>query len=87
MNHLFIRHKVADFSAWKAVYDSHADSRASAGLTELHLLTSIDNPNEVVILFSVADLNKAKAFAASDDLRAVMQKAGVIDKPDVYFLK
>jgi hypothetical protein len=28
-----------------------------------------------------------KAFAASDDVRQTMQKAGVSDKPDVYFLK
>ena len=86
MNHLLIRHKVSDFAAWKASYDTHAGARASAGLTELHLLRSIDNPNEVVMLFAVADLNKAKAFGASDDLRAAMQKAGVTDKPDVYFL-
>jgi hypothetical protein len=86
MNHLLIRHKVSDFAAWKKSYDTHAASRASAGLTELHLLRNIDNPNEIVALFSVADLNKAKAFAASDDLRAAMQRAGVTDKPDVYFL-
>lgn len=86
MNHLLIRHKVADFAAWKASYDGHAAARASAGLTELHLLRRVDDPNEVVMLFSVADLDKAKAFAASDDLRAAMRKAGVTDKPDVYFL-
>ena len=33
------------------------------------------------------DLDKAKAFTASDDLRQAMEKAGVIVKPDVYFLK
>jgi len=32
-------------------------------------------------------LDKAKAFTASDDLRQAMEKAGVSDKPDVYFLK
>ena len=86
MTYLLIRHKVSDFATWKPAYDAHAVSRASAGLTELHLLRSIDNPNEVIILFAAADINKAKAFAASDDLRATMQKAGVMDKPDVYFL-
>jgi hypothetical protein len=29
---------------------------------------------------------KAQAFAASPDLREAMDRAGVIDKPDVYFL-
>jgi len=32
-------------------------------------------------------LDKAKAFAASDDLREAMKKSGVSDKPDVYFLR
>jgi hypothetical protein len=40
----------------------------------------------VVLLFAAEDLKKAQAFAASSDLREAMQRAGVIEKPDVYFL-
>jgi len=87
MTHMLIRHKVADFAKWKQVYDEHASARQSAGLKELHLLRNTENPNEVILLFSVQDLNKAKTFAGSDDLRQAMQKAGVSDKPDVYFLE
>lgn len=86
MTHLLIRHKVADFAKWKASYDTHAGVRQSAGLTELHLLRSSDDPNEVVMLFAAADADKARALATSDDLREAMQKAGVTDKPDVCFL-
>jgi len=84
---MLIRHKVADFAKWKQVYDAHASARQNAGLRELHLLRNTEDSNEVILLFSVQDLNKAKAFAASDDLRQAMQKAGVSDKPDVYFLE
>ena len=42
---------------------------------------------EVLLLFSMEDVDKAKAFSASDDLRQAMEKAGVSDKPDVYFLE
>jgi heme-degrading monooxygenase HmoA len=87
MIHMLIRHKVADFAKWKPVYDAHASARQSAGLKEEHLLRNADDPNEVILLFSAQDLDKAKAFAASDDLRQAMQKAGVSDKPDVYFLE
>jgi hypothetical protein len=87
MNYILIRHKVADFAKWKPVYDGHASARASAGLKEEHLLRNIDNPNEVILLFSAEDLNNAKAFAASPDLRERMQTAGVSDQPDIYFLK
>ncbi|PYK07336.1 MAG: cyclase [Verrucomicrobia bacterium] len=87
MMHMLIRHKVADFAKWKPVYDAHEPSRQNAGLKEEHLLRNADDPNEVILLFSTEDLDKAKAFTASDDLRQAMQKAGVSDKPDVYFLK
>jgi len=40
-----------------------------------------------LLLFTVEDFDKAKAFTASEDLRQAMQKSGVADKPDVYFLK
>jgi hypothetical protein len=84
---MLVRHKVADFAKWKPVYDDHLPARHKAGLKEIHLLRNIDDPNEVILLFSVEDPGKAKAFAASDDLRQAMQKAGVSDKPDVYFLE
>jgi len=38
------------------------------------------------LLFEADDIQKAKEFAVSADLRETMQKAGVIDKPDIYFL-
>jgi len=41
----------------------------------------------VLLLFSMEEVEKAKTFAASDDLHEAMKKAGVSDKPDVYFLK
>jgi len=41
----------------------------------------------VLLLFSIEDAGKAKAFTASAELRQAMEKSGVSDKPDVYFLK
>jgi hypothetical protein len=52
----------------------------------MHLLRNIDDPNEVIILFELEDLQKAREFSASSDLRERMQEAGVVDKPDIYFL-
>jgi len=83
---MLVRHKVRDFAEWKIGYDSHLPARAAAGLTEKHLLCGADDANEVVILFEVADLGPARAFAESADLREAMQRVGVVDKPDIYFL-
>ncbi|HTG01190.1 MAG TPA: hypothetical protein VK654_11465 [Nitrospirota bacterium] len=54
--------------------------------SEKLLLRGVENPNEVIILFKVKDIVKAINFPTSSDLRDAMTKAGVIDKPDVYFL-
>ena len=86
-NFLLIRHKVRNFKSWKRGYDAHRPSRVAAGLTQKSLLRSVADPNEVVVLFAVKDLRKARAFVASDDLRETMQRVGVVDAPDVYFLK
>jgi len=83
---MLIRHKVRDFAEWKRGYDAHLPKRTQAGLTEKHLLRSAGDANEVVILLEAKDLGAAKAFAESADLRETMQKVGVVDKPDLYFL-
>jgi len=87
MNYLLIRHRVADFSRWKAAYDDHSGAREQAGLKEKELLHDIKDTNQVVLLFEVADIQKAQNFAESSDLREVMRAAGVTDKPDIYFLR
>ena len=83
---VLIRHKVRDFTAWKTGFDAHAAKRAEVGLSNKLLLRGADDANEVVILLESRDLSRAKAFAASADLRETKQSFGVVDKPDVYFL-
>jgi hypothetical protein len=86
VNHIFIRRQVSNYDQWKTGYDADAPARENAGLKQERLLRSVDHPNEVVILFSASDLEKAKAFASSKELREKMKKVGVIDEPDAYFL-
>ena len=84
---MLICHKVADFTRWKTVFDAHRVTRQEAGLKERYVLRGVQDLNEVVILLEAEDLQKARAFMDSADLRKVMEKAGVLDKPDVYFLQ
>jgi len=86
MAFMLVRSKVRDFKTWKPAYDAHQPARNNAGLTEKYLLRNVDDANEIVILFEVQDLDRAKTFAASADLREKMQESGVIDNPDIYFL-
>jgi len=86
MAFMLVRSKVKDFNTWKPAYDAHQGARDEAGLTEKYLLRNAENANEIIILFEALDLNRAKTFAASADLRERMQESGVVDKPDIYFL-
>ena len=84
--YMLIRHKVQDFTAWKRIYDSHLPKRNEAGLTEKYLFRGIGDHHEGIILFEAKDLDRAKKFAESADLQETMRKAGVLDRPDIYFL-
>ncbi len=86
MAHMLIRHKVADFGKWKPVYDAHRSAREAAGLKNLHIWRSADDPSEVVLLFEASDVAKAKAFVGSPDLKEKMQASGVQGAPDIVFL-
>ncbi|MFN7972627.1 MAG: cyclase [Acidobacteriota bacterium] len=83
---VLVRHKVKDFATWKPFYDAHIGKRQEAGLTERQLMRADDDPNHVILLFEAKDLGRARAFAESPDLRETMTKAGVMDRPDIFFL-
>ena len=87
MPYLLVRHKVADYARWKPLFDQHAETRKASGSRGGQLFRNANDPNELLILFQWDDLNKARQFTESNDLREVMQRAGVIDQPDVYFLE
>lgn len=87
MTYLLVRHRVADFANWKKAYDAHAGARATAGLKDKEVLRDLDDQNQVVLLFEVGDLEKAKEFSASSSLQEAMTAAGVTDQPDLYFLQ
>ena len=81
-----VRSRVADFDTWLAVFDSHEDARREAGILAHHINRAEDDPNDVSIFMALSDLEKAKAFAASDDLRERMQASGVVSAPEITYM-
>ncbi len=51
------------------------------------MLKSLDDRNAVTVVLDFAGLSKAKAFAASADLKAAMKSAGVVGTPVIHILK
>lgn len=87
MTYLICRNKVADFDRWKRVFDSHAEAQRAAGLRVEHVWRNIDDPAEVHMLFQVDDLEKARAFVSSPKVPEAQKASGLIDKPEMYFVR
>ena len=87
MHHLLVRHEVADFEAWKAVFDSHAEAQLEAGLRVIRVFHNIEKPTEVFLLFEVDDLEKARGFVTSSDVPDAQRGSGVIGEPEIVFLR
>jgi quinol monooxygenase YgiN len=81
-----VRHEVADYAAWKRAFDGHAEARARAGIVGHAVNRSEKDPNMVVIYLQAESLDSLHAFAASPDVKKVMQAAGVIGAPDITFV-
>lgn len=81
-----VTHVVKDFDTWKKGFYEDEMNRSANGLTLRALARGIDNPNNVFIFLNVSDLQKAKDFGASPKLKDVMQKLGVMGKPDIIYV-
>jgi quinol monooxygenase YgiN len=83
---LVVRHRVANYEAWKKVFDSMIPTRKEHGWTSHIVYRDATDPNVVTIVNRVKDLDAAKRYASAPALREAMQKGGVQGPPDVFFL-
>jgi len=85
---IMVSHKVKDFAAWLKVYDAEGDSaREANGLKDRLLARGIDDSNMVYVIFVVTDMAKAKARVMSPELKKIMENAGVLGKPEIFWYK
>ena len=85
MVHILVRHKVKDYAKWKDAFDGHASMRRMAGSKGGRLFRDEKDPNNVAVLPEWEDIAKARIFFDSGDLHSIMEQAGVIDVPQVFF--
>ena len=86
MPYMVVRHKVQNFARWKQVFDEHGGARKSGGSRGGQLFRSADDPNEVMVLLECDSLENARRFVNSEDLGKTKERAGVADRPDIYFV-
>lgn len=76
MTIMFVRHRVADYAAWRRVYDSVGEM-AEGGVAEEAVYRAADDPNEGLVMHRFGSSDAARSFMANPDLRQAMTDAGV----------
>lgn len=87
MGTMITRMRVRDYASWRQGFDAGQSKREASGLSNALVFRSAEDGNEVMLVFDVADMRKAKEFAASPYRKEAMQKAGVLDTPTDYFIE
>ena len=80
---MIVRHSVADYAAWRAVYEEVEPLRVQHGCTAKRVFQNPDDPNDVGVIHDFASLAGAQAFRDSDELKAAMGRAGVAGPPRI----
>jgi hypothetical protein len=81
---MFVRHRVADYTAWRAVYDGFDQQRRELGVTGHALYQAVGDANDVTAWHDFASREAAESFASSPELREAMERAGVQGQPDIW---
>jgi quinol monooxygenase YgiN len=85
MQHVLIIHEVADYTAWKKVFDNAAGIRREAGERSFQVLRYESDPNKIVHFSTWTSHSDARAFFESPRLVQIRIEAGV-KSPDFIYL-
>ncbi|WP_349435220.1 antibiotic biosynthesis monooxygenase [Pararhizobium sp. A13] len=85
MQFVLIIHDVADYTAWKTVFDDAAALRRDAGEMSYQVLKFDGDPNRIVHFSRWRSLDAARRFFKSDRLVEIRAKAGV-NAPEFIYL-
>jgi len=82
-----VRHKVKDYASWRPAFDRHVPGVKQFGGTQGLVLHTDGDPNEIWVCIECDNLARMREFTQSPNLRQAMEESGVVETPDVYFLK
>ena len=84
VQHVLIIHEVADYAAWKAIFNKAAGIRREAGEISYQLLKFDTDANNIVHFSKWLSLKQARDFFESPRLVEIRKKAGVKAPTFVY---
>jgi len=83
-----VLHRVADYDAWRPVYDSVENVRREGGVTAATVLRSPERDGLVAVTHDFESADQAHAFFENDELKGAMERGGVdLSSFQVHFLE
>ncbi|MBI4340008.1 MAG: antibiotic biosynthesis monooxygenase [Chloroflexi bacterium] len=88
MPYMFVRITLNSFDQWKAAWDSpeQAQIRRAYGCISAKVYRGHESTNEVIILTQWQDMEDAREWGISNELRELMHHTGGAGRPDVVYL-
>jgi hypothetical protein len=84
MTYINVRHTVTDYGKWRPIFDADDTRRRVAGSTGINqVYRDAKDPNIITLVMQWDTEMNAQKFMEDPALGIVMQKAGVLGKPEV----
>jgi quinol monooxygenase YgiN len=84
---MIVRHEVADYAAWRRVYEEVDTLRRECGIVGHAVDQEWDRPNQVVVYHQADDRAALETFVGSDELKSAMERGGVVGPPEVHLVR
>jgi len=84
-NRLFIVAKVPDYDMFSKVYAANDSLRKARGVSTVIIARNLDDATEVALAYTATNMATLKMHAESAEVKAAMQKIGVIGEPMIQF--
>ena len=82
---ILVKFTVKDYGVWRKLFDAAAGPRETSGLRTTAVISSVDDPSKVMVVFQTADLAKAKAHLSDPETRKGQASSGFLAPPEIFF--
>jgi hypothetical protein len=80
-----VLHRVADYDAWRKVYDGAAGIQKAGGVTAESVHRMADDPDNVLVIHHFNTIAEARTFFDNPGLKDAMVQGGVKGEPRIEF--
>ncbi|MCH2525237.1 MAG: antibiotic biosynthesis monooxygenase [Dehalococcoidia bacterium] len=86
MAHVLVKFSVESYAKWRPMFNANESFRAQAGCQSAQVFRDGNNPFEILVLFEWDELENARKFSTSPELKAAMEESGVKGEAQFNFL-